>query len=128
MSRWSGRGQVEPLAALTAVFAVGIALTTYVGLLDATVPTPDRNVAEPTADRVERAITEAGVVEPSGLRDGLAVGPEGYRMRLTLTAATRTWRVGAEPPNETAVAELAVSVRVGPGRIRPGRLRVEVWT
>jgi hypothetical protein len=123
------RAQVEPLAALVAVFVVGVALTTYGGLVDATLPTPDRNVAEPTVERAERATSEHGVVAPTALRDGLRVGPDGYRMNLTLTVAEQEWHVGPSPPNADAVdrSEIRVSVRVAPGKIRPGRLRAEVW-
>jgi len=127
MSRWSGRGQVEPLAALVAVFAVGAALSVYAGVLDEAVPAPDRNVAEPTVDRVERRLTDAGVVDPTDLRTGLNAGPDGYRLNITLTADGETWRVGPTPPPSADAAETSVSVRVGPGRIRPGRLRAEVW-
>lgn len=128
MSRWSGRAQAEPLAALVALFAVGAALSVYAGVLDGTLSTTDRNPAEPTVERAERAVTEVGVVDPDTLPTGLRAGPEGYRVNLTLDAAGRTWRAGPTPPPSADSADLAVSVRVGPGRIRPGRLRAEVWT
>ncbi|WP_132057429.1 DUF7285 family protein [Halorussus amylolyticus] len=134
MSRWSGRAQVEPLAALVAVFAVGLAVSAYAGVLDAALPTPDRDVAEPTGQRVERAVTDAGVVEPDRLADGLHAGPDGYRLNLTLAADGETWREGppvpdrADAPDALDTAEFVVSVRVGPGRVQPGRLRVAVWS
>ncbi|MFC4449312.1 DUF7285 family protein [Halorussus aquaticus] len=148
MSRWSGdagrgetdlrhwrthprrttRAQVEPLAALVAVFAVGVALTAYAGVLDATLPTRDRNLAEPTVERAERAVSGVGVVDPDALAAGLRAGPDGYSVTLTLEAAGRTWRAGPTPPPSADAAELAVSVRVGPGRVRPGTLRAEVWS
>lgn len=146
MSRWSGetrsrsgdhhrpsrRAQVEPLAALVAVFAVGVALSAYAGVLDAAVPTPDRNLAEPTIERAERAVAETGVLAPENLPAGLRAGPDGYRLNLTLAAAGQSWHAGPTPPPraDTAdhTAELAVSVRIGPGKIRPGTLRAEVWT
>lgn len=137
MSRWSGetttqpssRAQVEPLAALVAVFAVGVALTTYAGLVDATIPTPDRNLAGPTVERVERAVADHGIVAPASLHDGLRAGPEGYRVNLTLTADGRAWHAGPTPPDSNAVdqSKIRVSVRVAPGRIRHGRLRAAVW-
>lgn len=156
MSRWSGRpedrrdnariepsttrAQVEPLAALVAVFAVGVALTTYAGVLDATLPTPGRNLAEPTVERAEHEIAEQGIVAPEDLSEGLSAGPDGYRLNLTLVAADQTWHAGAMPPanigassaertaeNAIDTAETIVSVRVGPGRIRSGRLRAAVW-
>jgi hypothetical protein len=140
MSRWSdeatrptaprtARAQVEPLAALVAVFAVGAALTAYTGVLDATVPTTDRDLAEPTVERVERAVSdETGVLLPTTLAEGLRAGPEGYALNLTLNSAGQTWQAGPTPPPSADTAELAVSVRMGPGQIRPGRLRAEVWS
>jgi hypothetical protein len=135
------RAQVEPLAALVAVFAVGAALTAYTGVLGATLPTPDRNLAEPTAERVERTVgDEAGVLAPDSLSSGLHAGPEGYRLNLTLRSGGRTWHAGPVPPqnpdaadssdtaNSADSAERTVSVRVAPGRIRPGQLRAVVWS
>ncbi|WP_134671967.1 DUF7285 family protein [Halorussus marinus] len=127
MSRWSDRGQVEPLAALVAVFAVCAALSTYAGVLDGAVPTPDRNVASPTVDRVERRIADAGVVDPDRIADGLRAGPDGYGLNLTLRAAGETWSAGPTPPPSADAAAATVSVRIGSGRVRPGRLRAEVW-
>ncbi|NEU57540.1 hypothetical protein FXF75_12515 [Halorussus sp. MSC15.2] len=126
--RWPTRAQVEPLAALVAVFAVGAALTAYTGVLGATLPTHDRNLAEPTVERAERAVSEVGVADPDALAAGLRAGPNGYSVTLTLEAAGRTWRTGPTPPTSADAAELAVSVRVGPGRVRPGTLRAEVWS
>ncbi|WP_115862822.1 DUF7285 family protein [Halorussus litoreus] len=128
----SARAQVEPLAALTAVFAVGIALSAYAGVLDAALPSADRNLADPTVERAERAVAETGVVDPDELRAGLRAGPDDYRLNLTLAAAGQSWHAGPTPPsradNPTHTAELAVSVRIAPGKIRPGTLRAEVWT
>ncbi|WP_135829137.1 DUF7285 family protein [Halorussus halobius] len=150
MSRWSGeavvrrlplytsagasggsagsRAQVEPLAALVAVFAVGVALAAYAGVLDGTLSTPDRNLADPTVERAEHAIAGTGVADPDALPAGLRAAPDGHRVNLTLEAAGRTWRAGPSPPARADAADLAVSVRVAPGRIRPGELRAEVWT
>jgi len=134
MSRWSAehgvgrRGQVEPLAAIVAVFAVGVALSAYAGVLDATLPTPDRNLAEPTVERAERALADAGVVAPDALPARLEVGPDDYRVNLTLDVAGRTWHAGPTPPPRADAAARPVSVRVAPGRVRPGQLRAEVWT
>jgi hypothetical protein len=136
-----GRAQVEPLAALVAAFAVGVALSAYAGVLSATVPSPDRNLAEPTVEKAERAISEAGVAEPAALLDGLHAGPDGYHVNLTLDAAGQTWHAGPTPPSSADTADVTdataadttdtatatVSVRLAPGRIRPGRLQAEVW-
>jgi hypothetical protein len=139
MSRWSDRNtpwrsiraQVEPLAALVAVFAVGVALASYAGLVDATLPTPDRNLGEPTVERAERAISEHGVVAPAHLPEGLRAGPDGYRVNLTLAVAGREWHAGPALPDSRAntadASRTRVSVRIAPGKIRPGRLRAEVW-
>ncbi|WP_128477984.1 DUF7285 family protein [Halorussus pelagicus] len=133
MSRSSGsdaanRAQVEPLAALVAVFVVGVALTAYTGVLDATIPTPDRNVADPTVERANRALTETGIADPEALAAGLRAGPDGYRLNLTLQAAGQSWHAGPTPPPSADDAALAVSVRIAPGSVRPGRLRAEVWS
>jgi hypothetical protein len=124
----SNRAQVEPLAALVTVFAVGVALTTYTGVLGATLPTPDRNLAEPTVERATCAVTKTGVADPEALAAGLRAGPEGYRLNLTLRAAGRSWHAGPTPPPSADAADSAVSVRVAPGSVRPGRLRAEVWS
>lgn len=121
------RGQTEPIAAIVAVLAVGIGLTAYAGALDDTLPSSERNVAEPTSFRVDAAISSGGVVDPSALPEGLRAGPDGYGVRLTLTVDGRTWQEGPRaPPGADAVTRI-VTVRVGPGVVRPGRLRVEVW-
>lgn len=139
MSRWSGEsargprrfthGQVEPLAALVALFAVGVALSAYAGILTDVFPTTDRNVAEPT---VRRAVTElrvGAVVSPGRLARGLRGAPEGYDCNLTLTAAGRTWHAGpAIPGRNFDSATRTASVRVAPGRIRPGKIRAVVWS
>jgi hypothetical protein len=142
MSHWSARrAQTEPLAVLAALFAVGAGLALYAGVVDTTLGgDEDRNV-DPTLRRVWDAVSEAGVLVPTNLSDGLAVGPEGREIRITVTsqpshgnrdtAATpdnRTWTAGPETPPDAASASRTASVRVGPGRVRSGRLRVEVWS
>ncbi|WP_135851650.1 DUF7285 family protein [Halorussus salinus] len=135
MSRWSDsdfphpeRAQVEPLAALAAVFAVGVALSAYAGLLGDVIPTPDRNLADPAVERAARAISETGVADPQSLAAGLRAGPAGYRVNLTLRTADESWQAGPTPPPSADAARRAVSVRVAPGSVRPGRLRAEVWS
>lgn len=128
MSRWSTRrGQTEPLAAIAAVLAVGIGLTAYAGVLSDALPSPGRNLAEPTLERVHAEVTVGGVSEPSRLPTGLAAGPDGYDVNLTLAVADRTWHAGPPGPPNADTASRIISVRVGPGRVSPGRLRVEVW-
>lgn len=127
------RAAVEPLAALVAVLVVGAALGLYAAALaDATVDR-QRPSAETSLDRIERATTVGGVVEPSRLRD-----VEGFRYPTTVTVAAdeRSWRIesGEDAPAVTAaaagdsiaVAERPVTVRVEAGRNVRGTLRVVV--
>jgi hypothetical protein len=130
MSRWSGRrGQIEPLAAIVAVFAVGAGLTVYAGVLDGTLPDGDRQqVAGPTLDHLESSMGESGIVEPEVLPDAqTATAPEGYHLNATLETTESRWQTGPAPPQRAQQASERVSVRVEPGRVRPGRLTVQVW-
>ncbi|QPV63923.1 hypothetical protein I7X12_04635 [Halosimplex litoreum] len=130
MRRSSGReAQTEPLAAVVAVVVVALALSVYVGALEASLPGPvDRNHAETAADRIERALTVGGVARPDRLATALDRGPDGYRVNATLTVGDRTERVGPTSPEAVDTARRRVSVRIGPGRVEPGRLEVRVWT
>jgi hypothetical protein len=129
MSRSSGRrGQVEPTAALVVLLAVCGAVTTYAVAVDGAAPDTDRDVAEPTLDRVVSALESGGVVDPDALGRASHHAPRGYRLNVTVAAAGRRWRVGPTPPPTARVAWRPVGVRLGPARIRPGRVRVEVWT
>lgn len=129
MSSCSGRAQVEPLAALAAVFAVGVGLALYAGVLDATLPglTPDRAVAPTAADQVTTEASSFGAVDPplSGAVD--AATPTGYELNATLRAANRTWSGGPPSPPTAECERRNVGVRVAPGRVRPGRLEVCAW-
>ena len=140
MSRSSGEGRVrplgrlraqaEPLAALTAVFAVTVGLGIYTGALHAAIPVPDDRHLAPTAlDAVaDRVGDDTGVLSPKRLGSAPAVAPDGHRLNATLTADGRRWRVG--PPTPTAASDRAgrrVPVRVAPNRTAVGRLRVVVW-
>lgn len=129
MSSWSGRAQVEPLAALAAVFAVGVGLALYAGALDATLPrlTPDREVAPTAADRVTTEATSFGAVDPP-LSDAVdAARPTGYELNATLRAGNGTWSDGPPSPSTADCERRDVAVRVAPGRVRPGRLEVCAW-
>ncbi len=129
MSRSSARrAQVEPLAALAAVLVLGVALGAYVGALDAALPDPtDRNRAEPALRRATDALRPDGVARPARLRTATDAGPAGYRANVTLAAGDRRWAVGPSPPASADTAARRLPVRVAPGRVRSGRLRVEVW-
>lgn len=129
MSHSSGRrAQVEPFAAIVAVFAVGVGLTVYAGALDASVPgTSGRDVARPTLDRVSDSLGGGGVLDPRQLGNATTVTPAGYRLNVTLEAADQRWQVGPSPPEAADRASERVSVRLAPGRVRPGLLEVWVW-
>ncbi|SEN25071.1 hypothetical protein SAMN05216388_1002157 [Halorientalis persicus] len=129
MSRSSARrGQVEPVAAIVAVFALGVGLTIYAGAVDDALPgTEPRNVAQPTLSAVEDAIETDGVVRPTRLTRVTAAAPAGRRLNVTLTAGDRRWTRGASPPASAQRARTSVSVDRGPGQVEPGRLTVRVW-
>ena len=96
---------------------------------------PDRGrdrrgtLAATTLARVHGAVTSGGVAVPDRLAAAGTERPPGYQVHATLSAAGRTWRVGSPPPADAdpAARSRRVGVALGPGRIRPGRLRVEVW-
>lgn len=130
MSRsWERRGQVEPLAAIAAVAAVAAGLALYAGALDE--HRPDRRgrpVAEPTLAVVETGLTTAGVVDPARIgRVQRTSAPRGYLVNVSLSSGETAWRAGPVPPSSAERASQPVSVRVGPGTVRPGRLTVRVW-
>lgn len=128
MSRSSTRrGQVEPTAALVALFAVCAGVTLYATALDGALPSPDRDRAGPTLSRIHDSLEHAGVVRPDALAAARATAPDRYRVNVSLAADGRRWTAGPAPPREADAARRRVSVRTGPGRIRPGWLRVEVW-
>lgn len=122
------RAQVEPLAALAALFAVSVGLSLYgVVLVDAGHPT-DRNLAEPTLDAVDDAVTAGAVTRPARLDQASDQAPTGARLNVTLSTETDRWTVGPAPSHPRVDrATKRVSVRLGPGRIRVGSLRVVVW-
>lgn len=128
MSRSSAsRGQVEPLAAVAAVFAVGVGLTMYAGALEDARPGGNDPAVQPALDSAERAVSEGGVVEPRRLSAALEAAPEGHRLNATLETRGTRWQVGPTPPAIARNATARVSVRAAPGEVRPGRLTVRVW-
>ncbi|MFC7173323.1 hypothetical protein ACFQL0_08025 [Haloplanus litoreus] len=86
MSRSSGRGQVEPTAALVVLLAVTAAVSTYAIALDGAVRGGKRDIAEPTLDRVVGTLVTGGVVDPERRRRAHRSGPSGYRLNLTVAA------------------------------------------
>jgi len=126
----SERGQASPTAALAAVAAVGLGLSLYATVFAGVVPTADRNVAEPTLSRAHDAVAPAGVADPDRLDDAADAGPAGWSLTVELRAGAEQWTVG-ELPASTAgegsqSASRRVPVRVAPGDVRAGRLRVVV--
>lgn len=124
------RGQASPTAALVAVVTVGIALSLYATVFAGAVPTPDRELAEPTLSSVHDTVAPAGVVEPASLGTGLGVGPTGRELRIELRTGEHLWTVGAPLANSstarTETASRQVPVRMMPGRVRAGWLRVVI--
>jgi hypothetical protein len=130
VSRSSRRGQVEPAAAIVVLLAVTGAISAYAAALGGAGGADERALAEPTLERVAETLGTGGVAHPSRTHRARRVGPSGYRLNVTVAAAGRRWHAGVTPPRDTATdaASRAMSVRLGPGRIRPGRVRVEVWS
>ena len=132
MRRSSGRGQVEPTAALAAVFAVCLGLSLYAGVATDAVPAGSPSVgpsgtARQTADAVADAARSAGAVDPGRLSGALDAGPSGRRLNATLWTADRRWAAGPTPPARATAARLRVTARVGTADVDPATLRVEVW-
>lgn len=144
----SPRGQTEPLAALVAVAVVCLAVSAHAGLLTGLFPQfgADRSLGEGTAERVWRAVSEDGVYDSSGnLTDDITVEtlPQGKYVAITVTyvgeggrlesAGGGTFDPGAdrvtlEPPETAERYERVLPVKFGAGDVRPGTLRVVIWS
>jgi hypothetical protein len=129
MSRSSARrAQVEPLAALVAVAALGIALGLYAGAAETATPPPrDRATAEVALVAVVSELRAGSVVAPGRVEGAGTVAPDGHRIRVSVRAADRVWRDGPRPPTDAERASRTLPIRVGPDAVVPGRVRVEVW-
>lgn len=125
MSRSSGRGYVEPLAALAAVFAVVAGLTIYVGVLERAVAPDERPVAETITAEIIADAGTMGILDLASVRS--ATPPAGWNANVTLATRAGRHSQGPTPPDDASVATQQVSIRLGPGTVRPGRLTVEVW-
>jgi hypothetical protein len=110
------------------VLAVGAGLALYAATVDATLTGEGARDATPTLRRVWRTAAETSVVAPVDLTAGLDAAPDGHEIRITLTADGETWTAGPAAPPDASSASRTASVRVGPGTVRVGRLRVEVWS
>jgi len=128
MPRSSDRAQFEAVVALVAVFAVSTGLVIYADVLaDVTPETIERASAETTLERVHGTLRVAGVTHPHRLKAAIENEPAGVAVNVTLQTDRGIWQRGPDPSSEAESARRRVSVRVGPGEIRPGRLTVVVW-
>ena len=128
MRRSSDKGQVEPLAALAAVFAVSLGLTVYAGVLDDVTPgQPDAETSKTVLDSVQRSLESTGVTSPDRLDEAMRAVPDGWHANVTLTAGGEQYQRGPAPPDAADRETRRVSVRLAPQRIDPGQLRVVVW-
>jgi hypothetical protein len=122
------RAQTGPIPALAATVVVGAALALYASTLYGVFPsTSDPRVAEPTLERATEAVVDDGIARPDDLANALDAAPAGYDAAVVLVADDERWRVGPASPPDAASAARPVSVRVAPGVVVAGRLRVEVW-
>lgn len=124
------RGQVEPIAALVALLAVGAGLGLYAVALDDAAPDRERDVATPTIDRVERQLTTGGVADPSRVAVPDVGIPADATVAVVLRAGGESWHAGTTERDvsgeRTTVVERRLTVRVAPGENVPGTLRVVV--
>lgn len=125
----SVRGQTEPLAALVAVFALGVGLSLYVGVLDSTFQTlaADSEITPIAADKLVSETSSFGTLQPPIDEGVRASRPSGYRMNATVHAAGSDWAGGPPRANGADCVDRQVSVRTSPGNVRPGQLEVCVW-
>jgi hypothetical protein len=108
--------------------AVGAALVLYTSGLYGAFPEPsDPRIAEPTLDRAVDELAADGVVVPTELTGLDSIAPTGYDVALVLSTDDDRWRVGPASPPDAATASRPVAVRVAPGVVVSGRLRVTVW-
>lgn len=125
MSRWSDRGQVDPLPALVAVAALGVGLSLYAGAVSDALGETRQPHADRVLDTVHDRLAPDGVVRVPRLAS--AVDRRGVQVNATLTTRHRRWTAGPTPPSHAASARRQVSIQRGRARVRPGRLRVSVW-
>jgi len=130
MSPSSARsGQAEPLPALAAVLAVGLALTLYADALAAVEPEPSEpGTAGATLQVAHDVVVDDGAALPRRITDAAAAGPPGYGVNVTLTADEHRWTAGPLPPPGASDASRRTAVRIDRWTVRPGRLSVVVWS
>lgn len=140
-----------------AIFAVLVGIALYAGVLSDVGGDPGDRTAETTLETLRSAAAEGDVVDPVRLRGaatGPSVGPTGFETNVTLATvsdeggtdenavARADWSVGPSPPDVRSGADptaesprdvtiqrarRSIAVRVAPGDVRPGVLRVRVW-
>ena len=91
MSSWSGRAQTEPLAALVAVFALGVGLSLYAGALEGSAP--ETAALGPAIGVYVLLLAVVLTALSTGLSRGLDRATVGYRTGAALLAATLTYLV-----------------------------------
>lgn len=125
----SDKGQTEPLAALLAVFALGLGLSLYVGVLDSTLPllSSERDITPTAAERLVTESSSFGVLDPPIAGPAAASRPTGYELNATVRADGAVWTGGPTRVESSDCTTRSVSVRTAPGRVRPGLLEVCVW-
>jgi len=125
MRRSLASGQTEPLAALAAVFAVGVGLAAFAGA----VPVPaETGPTDPAAvlQEVRQAATSDGVLDPAALARVDSI-PGGWQVNVTLETPAGRRHLGAPPPERAERADRTVTVALAPGVLAPGHLAVAVW-
>ncbi|AFK18431.1 hypothetical protein E6P09_06585 [Haloferax mediterranei ATCC 33500] len=122
------RAQTSPVAALTALFVVCAALSGYATVLDRSLPTADRDLAPATLENVESTLADdTGTVNLSRISSAPAACPDGYSCRIVVAVDDERRVVGPDAPAGADSESTRVSVRIEPGRVGFGTLRVEVW-
>ncbi|UIP01161.1 hypothetical protein Hbl1158_07385 [Halobaculum sp. CBA1158] len=132
------RALAEPTAALASVLAISLGIAAYATVLGG-VGASGSPAADPALERAADAVTVGGVADPDRLPGALAaaagVESDDAGVTVSLSAGGRNWSAGSPPatlerdgaaePVTSATRRLGVAL--GPGRVRPGRLRVRVW-
>lgn len=122
------RGQTEPIAALVAVLAVGVALGLYAGAAADALPSSERSDATPAMERLASEAITDGTVDPVALPDPDRLAPAGQNASVTLRYDCVERRYGPAPPRGADSETRSVAIRIAPGDRRTGELTVEVWS
>ena len=111
------------------MFALGVGLSLYVGVLDSTLPslTVESEMAPIAAARFVEEASDFGVVRPPIGDATDAASPNGYVMNATVRTRADAWFGGPTRGQTADCVRRRVSVRTAPGRVRPGTLEVCVW-